>query len=114
MTIYRLVALMAAMSLSACNSEIPAIGAGLPGDLAEAKRAFDQRVKDRFPVGMDQSLLRVELNHEKFTKEAPLPPQYIAQVEVQTFPCRDSWTIKWTENAGKIAVIRGEYRSACL
>lgn len=56
----------ATLSLTACAELAPLIGRGLPPALAEARPAFDQRVKERFPIGSDEAAMRAELRREGF------------------------------------------------
>jgi hypothetical protein len=106
---------LAALILAGCNEDPPAIGVGLPTTYGGANPVFDQRVKDRFPIGSDESLLRAELAREKFAimNVASPPPQFVGLRGSEQFPCRRRWTIGWSANNGKIAAIQGNYLTVC-
>jgi hypothetical protein len=111
-------AVVVAFSVSSCDA-VPPIARDLPSTLADLQPAFDQRVKERFPVGASEQEIVAELRDEGFT---PLDPKKwklgtfasVAAYEARRFPCVFDWTIYWSAENGKIAAIKGGFFSGCL
>jgi hypothetical protein len=104
--------------LISCTNKAPPIGAGLPRTFAPNSPEFDQRVKERFPVGSDEARLLLELQGEKFdigkATGTSDPFQHTAQFESHDIACGESWTIEWNSEAGRIRGIEGKYRQSCF
>jgi hypothetical protein len=112
---FRALAFAALLLLSACDEDPPSIGSGLPTTFSDARPVFDHRVQERFPVGSEEDVLRAELVRENFTISfAGLSQQLVARRGAEHFPCRLSWTIVWTADAGKVTSIKGDYGATCL
>ena len=102
--------------VSSCGS--PPIGRDLPWAFADAQPVFDQRVKERFPVGASEQQLVTELRKEGFN----LDPKNVGRTEFKSaaayelrgLPCTLYWTILWNAESGGITAIKGKYDSACL
>jgi len=94
--------------LSGCGSGGPEIGRGLPAKYAEAEPLFDQRVKDRFPLGTDEKRLIEELKNQGFevlptydgVKDATFKRGWI----VQTI-----WSVRWRANGNQVTEVWGVY-----
>lgn len=102
--------------LSGCSDRTPPLGRGLPKTFGPAPY-FDTRIKERFPIGSDAAKLASELHNERFkVKGAGIPGQFSARYEFldMDMACRESWTVHWTAEQGKIAAIGGTYEQACL
>ena len=99
-----------ALLLSACASPTPPIAQGLPKAFGPTSD-FDARIRQRFPIGSSEITLIVELRTEKFTITQIHDPsdQYLrsAYYESRVFPCKESWTIRWVADQGKITAIQG-------
>jgi hypothetical protein len=106
--------------LSACASPAPKIGRGLPSNFEAASRVFDERVKARFPTGSSEALLMEELKSERFKVTKTVDPKgessFSATREGAIWPvCGLAWNIHWTERAGRILRIDGDYgETGCL
>ena len=110
--LYILVAVV--FGISACAMEsAPPLGSGLPANIQQAELVFDQRLKQRFPVGSDENILLAELNKEGFTISQLGDHQFGAIYTVTGFPCRSDWSVQWTVDAEKIALIHGIYGLTC-
>jgi hypothetical protein len=96
--------------LSACANGIPSIARGLPRAFGPTSE-FDARIRQRFPVGSPEGNLVAELRAEKFTIVEVHDPaeqyRHNAYYEHHAFPCRETWTIKWTADDGHIIGIEG-------
>jgi hypothetical protein len=112
-----LLAALLTVLLTACG-RAPPLGKGLPRNYDPGSPYFDQRVKQRFPIGSDEARLVVEIRKEGFDiKKVPAPLgryQHSALYEAGDFACRESWTIDWATAQGKITSIEGRYRHVCL
>ena len=105
--------------LSACQSAPPAIGKNLGGgSSADVSRAFDARVRSRFPVGSSEADMVAELEREEFktVSQDKLVSRYPfkAYRDRPGLPCRQVWTIRWNSEVGKIIDIEGAYSATCL
>jgi hypothetical protein len=115
MIIRQILPVIVAMLLSACSEQPPPMGRNL------ARRDtshFDERVRQRFPVGSDENQLEAELRNEQFSIAEIHDPanryQLSALHEVNSVACREDWTIQWTAEEGKIMGIEGRIRDICL
>lgn len=92
-----LLAVLSPLLLSACSDPVPAIGRELPRTLAQAAPYFDERIKQRFPVGSDEDRLLVELRKERFsvleTRDPPSHYQRSAVSDHHDLVCREIWRI---------------------
>lgn len=105
----QILACLTATCLCACVESPPRIGQGLPANFAEARTAFDQRVKERFPVGSSESALVTELRREHFR----ISP-FSATREVSNFVCRLMYEVDWKAADGEITEVGGVFRPTCL
>ena len=110
-----LLAMLLILLLTAC-SRAPPLGRELPRNFDTSSTYFDQRVKQRFPIGSDEAKLVVELRKEGFdiTLGPSLPHQHSATYETHDLACRESWTVDWAGSQEKITDIEGQYRQVCL
>jgi hypothetical protein len=107
-----------AICITACSDEPPRIGRDLPSAFADARPAFDERVKRHFPLGSDETTLITELRAERFkvdTTMAPVSP-YGASAEftAHQLACNKTWAIYWNTSSGKITAIAGDFGASCL
>jgi hypothetical protein len=102
----------AALVLCACANPAPPIAQGLPKSFGPTPE-FDTRIKERFAVGSDEGQMIAELHAEKFTIEEihDLSSQYrrSAHYESAEFPCKETWTVRWIAEQGRISGIEGRY-----
>ena len=115
MILRQILPVIVAMILSACSEQPPAMGRNL------ARRDtshFDERVRQRFPVGSDENQLKAELRNERFSISEIHDPanryQLSAVHEVNGVACREDWAILWAAEYGKITGIEGRIRDICL
>jgi len=104
--------------LVGCSNTEPPIGRGLPTTFGFTP-AFEQRLRERYPVGSDERRLIAELRSEKFTLgEVRNPPgryRSSALYEASHGPfCKGEWQIYWTASQGNIVEIGGMNREVCL
>ena len=101
-----------AFLLAACGAgskATPEIGRDLPAEYADGTRVFDQRVKQRFPLGSSEQAMVEELERQGFRRSAAF-----SGVEDATFT-RDElitetlWSVRWRAQAGRITEIWGVY-----
>ena len=101
--------------LSACSDRSPPLGRGLPKTFGPAAPYFDMRLKERFPIGSDAATLVTELRNEGFViRDGRQPYQFSARYQAHDLVCKESWTVHWTAEQGKIATIGGSNEQACL
>jgi hypothetical protein len=105
--------------LVGCSNKEPPIGHGLPMTYGFTP-AFEQRLRERFPVGSDEGRLIAELRSENFSlgdgKRGP-PGNYrsSALYEASHGPfCKGEWQIYWTAAQGIIIEIGGLNREVCF
>jgi hypothetical protein len=81
-----------------------------------ASDAFDQRIKERFPVGSGETTLRTELTSEGFviTRDNDSPFSFSARFHANELVCVADWVVRWSEVEGKIANIDATYKEVCL
>jgi hypothetical protein len=108
----------AVLGLAACTTDNPPpIARGLPNNLEEARRAFSERVRTRFPAGSAETELRAELKRQRFsirTEDASHAPyQFAAIVDIPGI-CRNIWVIRWSAQSNQITNIAGNYSEFCL
>jgi hypothetical protein len=114
------ISLVAAL-LSGCSSP-PAIAAGIrcdraevPGDCAEADRAFNRAVRKHFPIGSDEDRLKQELIAEGFTQgPGPLGLPSNSLIDSAcgrlSLICLKLLSVEWTSDSqGRITSIQGHY-----
>jgi hypothetical protein len=111
-------ALLAALSLSACAHSPPPIGRGGPRFAADIAPWFDARVKQGFPAGSDDEKLRAELHRQAFKITRALDPAtrypFTATYQAHEIACIESWTIRWSSERGKITDISATWNQTCL
>jgi hypothetical protein len=107
-----ILAVLCAMVVSACSSPTPSLGRGLPRAFGPTS-AFDARIKERFPVGSEESRLLAELHGERFatteTQDLSKPYRFSALYVAQSIACRETWKIQWNAERGRIVGIEGWY-----
>jgi hypothetical protein len=101
-----------AFAVSACSNAPPSLGRGLPRAFVPTPD-FDKRIKERFPVGSEESKLLSELRGERFatteTQDPSTPYRFSALYVAQRIACRESWRIQWNAEQGRIVGIEGWY-----
>jgi hypothetical protein len=106
--------------LAACSDPTPPIARGLSKSLApmSTKGAFDERIKQRFPIGREEAYLIQELRSERFiitpVTESSSPYRFSAIYENHSLVCKESWTVNWSADQGKITDIEGRVGQVCL
>jgi hypothetical protein len=116
MKLYRILGLLMTLILPACADSPPAIGSHLPGTFSVASDAFDQRVKARFTIGLDETALRAQLTQERFIirRDKDSPFSFSANYHANELFCAADWVIRWSVFEGKVAAISGSYKEICL
>jgi hypothetical protein len=105
--------------LTACEGAVvgvPPIGADLPKRVDQAQPAFDQRVKQRFPVGSEAAAMVSALEEQGFEGqeswtpdfEQPSPEEHIRSMDFRSGSLFITlWSVRWREKGGKITEIWG-------
>lgn|SRR5208283_1815354 len=108
-------AVFSMLSLWSCADSPPTVGDHLNASAAEDSAVYDQQVKARFPVGSDESALRVALARERFVivRSTGSRFRFSAAYSASELFCRKDWSILWSAYAGKIADIGGRYWLTC-
>ena len=79
---------------------------------------FDERVRQRFPIGSPEEVLIAQLRREEFSiGELPQtsgPYRFTAAYDIHGIACKESWTIDWTAVQGKLTKVEGLSRQICL
>jgi len=104
--------------LVGCSKTVPPIGRGLPTTFGFTP-AFEQRLRERFPIGSDEGRLIAELRSEKFVfgevQDPPSRYRSSARYEASHGPfCKGEWQIYWTAPQGIITEIGGMNREVCF
>ena len=103
-------AVFLALLLCACRAPVPPIAQGLPRSFGPTPE-FNARIKQRFPIGAAESPLIAELRAEHFDiaeiHDSGTLYKYKATNDVQDFPCRETWTVIWVAENGKLTGIEG-------
>ncbi len=109
------------LALTACEGsagQVPPIGADLPEKVDQAQPAFDQRVKQRFPLGSEAAAMISALKQQGFEGpeswepdfEQPSPGEHIRSMDFRSGSLFSTlWSVRWRENRGKITEIWGVY-----
>ena len=104
-----MLAVFCAFVVSACSNAPPSLGRGLPRTFGPTPD-FDNRIKERFPVGSEESKLLAELHGERFAtpefKDPSEPYRFTALYVAQSIA---SWRIQWNAEQGRIIGIDGWY-----
>jgi hypothetical protein len=112
-----LFAALAMLLSAACSNSEPPIGRGLPKTFGYTP-AFEERLRQRFPIGSDEQKLLVEIRSEKFriqeVKDPSAPQRFSARYDASEGACREEWTIQWAAEQGKITDITGLNRQICF
>jgi len=111
------VTVLSPLLLVACSDRPPTLGEGIAPSIGDTPY-FDERVKQRFPVGSEEKALLAELRSERFkTRESPDPSSPYrswALYEQSELFCKNTWEILWSADAGKITNIKATSRAVCL
>ena len=84
------------------------------GSFAEASAAFEARLRDLHPVGSEAAALRRALHSDGFAIDTAEPGEAVARLEQSGFLCLYDWTVRWTEDAGRITALEGEHGGQCM
>jgi hypothetical protein len=95
---------------------MPTIAATLPGDEAQFNREFDERIRDRFPVGTSEDVLVDYLASEHFAPEWRRRDGANAAAFVWSgLVCTEVVRVLWRADAtGVLTAVNGAYESHCL
>lgn len=103
--------------LVGCSNKEPPLGHGLPMTFGFAP-AFEQRLRERFPVGSDEARLLAELRSENFSlgKLAPTGDYRCSVLYAASNGpfCKGERQIYWTAAQGIITEIGGLNREICF
>jgi hypothetical protein len=104
------------LAVAGCATPPPPLGEGLHGPIEAVRAGFDRRVTTQFPVGSDEALLHAELVRQKFAivRDKDAPFSFRATYRSGGIVCLESWSIRWSEYAGKIADIEARWGETCL
>jgi hypothetical protein len=90
---------------------LPTLVADLPA--ANARQAFADRVRHRFPIGSPERTLMLELWSEGFAHPGDATKQW-ASLDRRGPPCTRNWTVTWTtDGTGQLTAIDGTYIPSC-
>ncbi len=94
----------------------PEIVATLPGDESEFNREFDDRIRERFPVGSREDKLLTFLADEGFFPDWRSRDNPNASFFVQSgLICQKIIRVFWrADAAGTLTDVRGSYESRCI
>jgi hypothetical protein len=103
-------ALFGALLLCACSDQgqLPPLAGGLPRDAHQAQAEFDHRVVRAFPAGSPVANVRAALNEQGFDVGSSG-----ASLERSQFQCMTSWSVRWTQQSGRLKDVRGIFRHIC-
>ncbi len=89
----------------------PEIGRGLPWSYLEGERAFDARVKARYPAGTPEERLVAELHGQGFalSRHPGFDGVTVADYVSSQFVFRTIWSVRWRANQGRVRDIWGVY-----
>jgi hypothetical protein len=95
---------------------LPEIVATLPNDESAFSQEFDDRLRQRFPIGSSEDKLLVFLASENFVPDWRRRDDPNASFFVQNgFICQKAARVFWRANAaGTLTEVRGSYESQCL
>ena len=108
-----LVPFLLMLILVGCSDRTPSMAEGLPKTFAPNSPEFDMRVKERFPVGSNESLLIEELQNEQF-KISFNGSVRSATFKSHSIACGETWVIQWTTDNERLRKIDGSYRQVCF
>ena len=94
----------------------PGIVATLPGDESEFSREFNDRIRERFPIGSSEDKLLTFLTNEGFLPDWRSRDNPNASFFVQSgLICQKIIRVFWRADAsGTLTDIRGSYESHCI
>jgi hypothetical protein len=108
-----MIELLASLWLAATDPELTDTGVPSPTNDAqsfdEASAAFDARVRSLHPPGSEAAALAEALREEGFALG-----EGEARLERPGFLCELEWTVRWTEEGGRIARVEGAHSGVCL
>lgn len=109
-----LLAILIVPILAACSMRPPPkLAKGLGANVTyQPDPDWDQRLRERFPVGSEESLLLAELRRDHFVFDPTRPGH--ASYPQPRFPCRQDWRVDWKAEGGRITEIAGTHNGACL
>ena len=95
---------------------LPEIVATLPGDESEFSREFDDRVRERFPIGSSEDKLLAFLTNENFFPDWRRRDNPNSSFFVQSeLICQKIVRVFWrADAAGVLTDVRGTYESQCI
>ena len=107
-----------ALATSSCAKTVPSLASDLPGDVAQAERIFDARVKAHYPIGRASADLTRDLTAQGFDRPDFTPDRptgwWAADFNSGDLFCNKVWSIRWrTDSAQKVSEIWGVYGLQC-
>jgi glycerol uptake facilitator-like aquaporin len=95
---------------------LPEIVATLPGDESEFSREFDDRVRERFPIGSSEDKLLAFLTNENFFPDWRRRDNSNSSFFIQSgLVCQKIVRVFWrADAAGVLTDVRGTYESQCI
>ncbi len=101
--------------LAVGTHSLPAIAATLPGDEAQFSREFDERMRDRFPLGSSEDALVDFLTGEHFAPEWRRRDDANAAAFMWSgLLCTKTVRVRWRADAtGVLTAVEGAYESHC-
>lgn len=108
------------LGLAGCALNLgPAIGRNLPSDPAQAQRVFDQRVRQRYPIGSSEAALIDDMRVEGFgiATNSQSPPDRFSKFAIQcgyiSIATTHGWEIEWSAANGRLTDIAGVFMPQC-
>ena len=94
--------------------KLPSLCRGLPANFSDAERAFRERIRAKFQLGMPETdMLRV-LNAQGFGPPVTYNGSKGVTYSAFFFPCDVTWWVVWRADAnGRIREIDGSYGGTC-
>ena len=95
---------------------LPEIVATLPGDESKFSHEFDERIRERFPIGSSEDKLLTFLTNEGFFPDWRSRDNPNASFFVQSgLICQKIIRVLWRADAsGTLTDVRGSYESHCI
>ena len=85
----------------------PSIGRDLPSNYDEGERAFDERVRARFPIGTSEACLVKELRSQGFS--IVFSPKMADATITRGLIMKTIWSVRWRAREDRLEEVWGVY-----
>lgn len=107
-----------AMAMAVAPQDVTATGVIPPSSdgqsFADAAAAFDARLRQLHPPGSEVADLRQALVAQGFVLEPGSNGEQVGTLDRNDWFCQLRWIVVWTEEATRVATIRGDQDGVCL